>query len=224
MPPEMVFLIGAGALQISRLTWTSRHLSKKPFLVASTRQPPQNSAGMKGLSVAVIGQDAKSAITDRNGSFKIQDVLTIGEHPVYLDVTLSDKNFKHRYKVMSDKTEGLVLFHLQSEQVSYWIGQLEGGVSPVSGLIVSADRDIKSSEVKRPLPQVIPLLERPTLVPETYTLSPEDHLMVKTPMRAGQARFISVQVPEGANLSSLISADGRVPLVPDRRGSARRHQ
>ncbi|MBC7692981.1 MAG: hypothetical protein H7222_14555 [Methylotenera sp.] len=166
--------------------------------------------GMTGLSVNVVGQDGKTAITDRAGAFKVSDVLVVGEHPLHIDVTMNDKVFKHRYKIMSDQTQNLSLFHFGGKEVAYWISQLEGGVSPVSGLIVSADRNIKDSEAKRSLPSVVPLLERPTLSSETYTLSPEDHLLVKTPMRTGQSRFISVQVPEGANMPSLITPDGKV--------------
>jgi hypothetical protein len=165
--------------------------------------------GVPGIHIQVVGSNA-GAVTAAKGTFKIENVITFGDQNIYLE-TETQKNFPHRYKLSPSSLSQLTLFQMGESQVHDWIGQLEGGVSTESGLIVGALPTLAAqSEDRKPQVEVRSFAVNPTLTPETYTLSATGQLLVKSPLTAVHARFMSVQVPEGPALVQVVDKDGRL--------------
>jgi hypothetical protein len=165
--------------------------------------------GLPGMRIQVVGSSA-SAVSGTKGIFKIENVMTFGDQAIYLE-TESQKSFPHRYKFSPNSLENLTMFNMSDDQVHDWVGQLEGGMSSESGLIVGALPTLASSEEDRkPQIETRSLSLSPTLSPETYTLSSSGQLLVKNPLTAVHSRFVSVQVPEGPTLVQALDKDGKV--------------
>jgi hypothetical protein len=157
--------------------------------------------GLSQLTVHVVGQPGKSTITAHDGSFVLNDVVSLAGQPLFLEVS-GNQGFTHRYRVVPTRGAQLTLFRFDEEQIRFWLDQLEGGISPDSGMILAALPAATAAAGDGNLtPSVRPLARRATLAPETYTLSAQDRLMVRTPLRSGRARFLAVQVPEGINIA-----------------------
>jgi hypothetical protein len=165
--------------------------------------------GVSGIRVQVVGS-GMSTVTGSSGDFHIDNVIAFGDQSLYLE-TETQKSFPHRYKLSPSATTHLSLFHLNESQVHEWIGQLEGGVSSESGLILGALPTLSASqEDRKPQVGTRSLANGPTLTPETYTLSGSGQLMVKTPLNGVRSRFLSVQVPEGPTLVEVVDKDNRL--------------
>ena len=165
--------------------------------------------GLPGMRIQVVGSSA-SAVSGTKGIFKIENVMTFGDQAIYLE-TESQKSFPHRYKFSPNALENLTMFNMSDDQVHDWVGQLEGGMSSESGLIVGALPTLAASEEDRkPQIETRSLSLSPTLSPETYTLSSSGQLLVKNPLTAVHSRFVSVQVPEGPTLVQALDKDGKV--------------
>jgi hypothetical protein len=161
------------------------------------------------MRIQVVGSSA-SAVSGTKGIFKIENVMTFGDQAIYLE-TESQKSFPHRYKFSPNALENLTMFNMSDDQVHDWVGQLEGGMSSESGLIVGALPTLAASEEDRkPQIETRSLSLSPTLSPETYTLSSSGQLLVKNPLTAVHSRFVSVQVPEGPTLVQAVDKDGKV--------------
>jgi hypothetical protein len=184
------------ATHIDLSTVAARDISGR-VLDASSK----DAAPLSSVNVRVIGQTGKLTVTDKTGRFSIRDVATIGDHPVYLE-TMDRTGYTHRYRTTPGSPN--ILFRFSDKAVAHWLQQLEGGISAESGLAVAAMPEIVASQEKGSLfAQTQPLLSNTTLRPETYTLSAEDRLMASAPLEALPPRFVSVQIPEGANISEL---------------------
>lgn len=158
-------------------------------------------AGQSGVRVKVVG--GKEILTAKDGSFLLRDVWSVSDHPIFVE-TESRKGFTHRQQLPPSKASGVVLFRLGDAQAREWISQLEGGISPDSGMIVGvAPSEILSEPKVEHYPGVRPMLASSTLVPETYTLSGAGQLQVKTPLSGGSMRYLAVQVPEGPMVVSV---------------------
>jgi hypothetical protein len=173
-----------------------------------------------GVWVNVVGQDSKQVRTNKQGQFKLERVMTVGNQPIFVQ-TEQEAGFTHRYRVLPQKTLELTLFRLDSKQVESWMSQLVGGVSAESGLIVGAVPQLAQKSGEALFPAIAALHEKQTLVPETYTLSPSGQLQVNTPLNTVSPRFVGVQVPEGAMIAQLEDKSQKViwsELVPTSRG------
>ncbi len=154
-----------------------------------------------GATVRVLGQPSQSALTDRYGNFRFEEVIAFGDQPIFVEAEAKG-GFPHRYKITPNQQDPLQLFTFRNEQIQVWLGQLEGGLSPQSGLLIGVYLgQPKSFSKDELLPKLLPLHANSTLLPETYTLAPNDQLQVKLPLEAESPRFLSVQIPEGANLA-----------------------
>lgn len=165
--------------------------------------------GLKGVRVTAIGNSKhEGVLTQKDGSFRIPRVAFHPEHPIVLEAEALG-GFTHRYQARPADIESLSLFRLGENQVQTWIGQLEGGVSPESGLVLAAIPPEVIASVPVPaFPGLRSLNGIATLVPETYTLSAQGQLEVKAALDATHPRFIGVQVPEGPVIAEVRTKAG----------------
>jgi hypothetical protein len=100
--------------------------------------------------------------------------------------------------------EGVDLFRMSDAQIQAWVGQLEGGVSPDSGLIVAAMPSLARRYGEgRLFAGTKTLLGNRTLSPETYVVSQDGQLEEGKPLEMNASRFVSVQVPAGPVVSQV---------------------
>jgi hypothetical protein len=100
--------------------------------------------------------------------------------------------------------EDVDLFRLGDEQVRSWVSQLEGGVSPDSGLIVAAMPSlVQAYGDGRLFASTQTLLGNTTLTPETYALSASGELLADRPLEGTSPRVVSVQIPTGPVVSQV---------------------
>lgn len=171
-----------------------------------------NSAGapIANATVRILGSVAGQTVTNEKGFFRIDGVVTVDEHPVFVETDAKDGN-THRYQLRSTDLRDTVLYRLDSASLQTWLGQLEGSISPESGLIVGAVPNVIAAEEGAKLtPKLKPLSPSATLQPETYTLSVNGQMQAEAPLDAKSTRFVSVQVSEGPALVSIEGADQNV--------------
>ena len=171
------------------------------------------SRGIANAQVSVIGQPKAFVTTDARGVFAMEHITQLGHYPLYLD-TNRGKEYTHRYRViMGDRKEkNVALVRLSDQQITDTLGQLQGGISPESGIVAAAVPGLISRVMDPALtPSVTSLVANPSLVPETYTLSATGQLAVQEPLRAGFQRFVSVQIPEGPALVQTVGKQ-KTPL------------
>ena len=153
--------------------------------------------GLRDVSVSVLDQPQSVTVSGKAGRFEGGRVMVVGDYPVMIETTARD-GFKHRYRVDPSSLNQLELFRMSESQLQGWISQLEGGVSPDSGLIVGASPGLVHSVGDgRVFPKVHALLGAATLEPETYTVTESGELHVGSPLEISSPRFVGVQVPEG---------------------------
>jgi hypothetical protein len=202
---HVLYVAGQGAVAAPALEGTATFLD----LTAPVRRKlvgrvydggSRTAAAVATALVRVVGQASRVATTDTRGRFTIDEVVTYGAHPIHLEVQ-SKGEFTHRYRVSPLRTQAVSLFRFSSAKVESWLRQLEGGVSPESGLVVAAFPQLVAASEKASLyPTVRPVQTTGGLTSESYILGVEDRLGVAVPMDQASPRTISVQVPEGLNL------------------------
>ena len=160
-------------------------------------------------AMTVVGQASASTTTRRDGYFEFRDLLVAADHPLFFEAS-DAAGYTHRYRVDPSHRESLRLFRFSSKQVTSWVNQLEGGVSPNSGLVVGAFPDLIQANPRAKFqPSLHSIVGSSDLTPETYTLDSQDHLQVKQPVTVASPRFLSVQVPEGATEFQLDDESSR---------------
>jgi hypothetical protein len=151
----------------------------------------------------LVGQSGPAATTDARGFFRIPRAIVYGDHPLFIETDHSS-GYAHRYRVMQDALESLILYRFNEARVQGWLSQLEGGVSVQSGLMIGTVPGLAASvEPGSVLVPTVQPLQTEALVPEVYTLSPRDHLKVASVLSAEQPRFISVQLPRGPAMAII---------------------
>lgn len=156
-------------------------------------------AGAKGIphaKVQIIGQPKKTAESDKDGFFRIPDVFTVPEHPLYLDSDAAS-SYTHRYMILPTEASDVALFRFSERQMQGWRSQLEGGISNESGMIVAASVGPQRSGKGGIYPTLKPLLSNSSLTPELYSLSLDNELQVKKPLEEKAPRFLGVQISSG---------------------------
>lgn len=167
-----------------------------------------NSRSLSGVTVRVLGALNTHAETTRSGRFTIENVLTVGDYPVYVE-TDGTSGYTHRYQFSPNKLKDATLYRLSENAIQTWIMQLEGAISPDSGIVIAAAPGLfKGQSAKAKLaPAVQSLAPNPTLRPEVYTLSSAGQMQVGQALDAQNARFVSVQVPEGPAIARIIDSE-----------------
>ena len=198
----------AAAVVVPVLYGTSTYLdltsvTKRPLSGYVLDAAAQSRQGIANAGVGVVGQPSAVFFTTESGYFHLSEVYAVGTYPVFVETTTA-LGFKHRYRVLPGEMDGVDLFRLNDEQVRAWVAQLEGGVSPDSGLIVAAmPKLVQSYGDGRLFPSTRTLLGNPTLTPETYTLSEAGDLQESKPLESASPRFVSVQIPTGPVISQV---------------------
>jgi len=208
--------LGSGSIAIPVVGATATYIDLSDLHAVQARGAVYNggSSGAEGLEkirVRIGGHPETERMTDARGRFVLESVVTAGAYPVVVE-TESATGFTHRYQVSPRRLRGLALFRMSDEQVQGWISQLEGGVSPESGMIVAAvSEDAMERMEKKPLyPTARTLSESATLKPEAYSVSSEGYLQHKEPVNSERPRVVSVQVPEGPALIEARSSANSV--------------
>jgi hypothetical protein len=172
---------------------------------------------LAGATVRVIGQASAVVVTDSNGGFEANHLVTAASYPIYIE---SDKlvetdmgenkrsGFTHRYRILQKEMENLKLYRISRSQVKGWLKQLSGPINQETGIeepiskesgivVASLSQMIDSHPDLNLFPSVRAIPSSSSLVPETYTLSSSGQLEVLAPLQSTEPRFIGVQVPEG---------------------------
>ncbi|HLE00119.1 MAG TPA: hypothetical protein VJB59_07665 [Bdellovibrionota bacterium] len=158
--------------------------------------------GVFGARVRIVGQ-TKEAVTRPNGAFEIENIIVIGQYPVFVETEVRT-GYTHRYRLMPGHLDQVSLFRLSPQQVDEWLGQLEGGISADGGLVVAAVPQIVASRPQdRLVPALMTLVDRQSLTPETYTVMASGQMREDLPLTATATRFISLQVPEGPVVAEI---------------------
>ena len=168
---------------------------------------------LKSVIVKVAGYPGASGLTDSQGYFSLENVPSFGDYPLYFETTTGTE-FKHRYRIdpSQPRSVTLNLFRFSAEKLNFWLSQLEGGVSPDSGLVISAFPKVAASQDRGSLHiKIRPVLKGAALPPETYILNSNEQLSEVNSPNSRSTRAISVQVPEGLNIAQVLhSANGKV--------------
>jgi hypothetical protein len=168
--------------------------------------------GLKGVQVQVAGQTASAAVTKKNGQFTIGNVVTIGAYPLHIETTVA-KGFTYRTRLHRSEgqlLDNVILYQMDDMQITEWVNQLEGGVSPESAVIISAVPTVVSTaEAEVLYPATKSAIEQSTLQPETYTVGADGKLRVGVPFSPATSRALSVQVPEGPVIHFVSDKNGK---------------
>lgn len=166
---------------------------------------------LSSVDVRVLGSVSARTQSDSSGGFSISNVLSVGDYPLYLE-TDSLNGYTHRYQVSPDQASSLVLYRLAVKQIQSWLSQLEGNISPESGMIVAAAPNLVSERGDGAglIANVSSMASNPALKPEVYTLSADGSLQVSQPLDTYNSRFFSIQVPEGPVEVKVTDPHGRV--------------
>ncbi len=163
---------------------------------------------MNGVTVRVLGASSAHSETSRSGKFTIDNVMVVGDYPVYVETDASS-GYTHRYQLSPAQLQNALLFRLSENAIQMYVNQLEGAISPESGVvIVAVPGIIKAQSAKSKLaPAIQTLAPNPTLRPEVYTLSQDGQMQVSQALDAENVRFVSVQVPEGPAITRVIDSE-----------------
>jgi len=137
--------------------------------------------------------------------------LRIGKHPVDLEVWAVGE-YPHRYRLLPQPSTRMQLFVFPANVIHDWTGQLQGGLSAAGGVVVGAAGDFparRSVAGEAVYPQLRGLTESAMLRPETYTLSPQNQLLVHRALDLQSARYVGVQLPEGGVEALLETQDAQ---------------
>jgi hypothetical protein len=178
-------------------------VTKRPFSGYVLDASAQSRQPVAGATVTVVGQPNAVFFTTESGYFHLSEVYAVGSYPVFAE-TITVSGFKHRYRVEPARLDGVELYRIGDQQIRGWVGQLEGGVSPDSGMIVAATpKLVQNYGDARLFPGAHSLLRNQTLTPETYTVSDSGELEATKPLESAAPRFVSVQLPTGPVVSTV---------------------
>lgn len=198
-----------GAVGVPVMSGTATYLDLTWMSQQTVRGKLHQDEPLYETEVRALGNTAATSAVETNGSFRLERVLTVADYPVILE-SESKHGFTHRYQVSPGQLSQVRLFQMSPKQIQEWTDQLEGGVSPESGLILSAVPGVSEKFSTTPLrPVTRPLLPYATLAPESYTISPEGLLEPDAPIYPAAPRMLSVHVPEGPNSISLHDPKGK---------------
>lgn len=161
---------------------------------------------MPHVSVRALGAANARAETRENGTFTIENVMTVSDYPIYLETDTAE-GYTHRYQIRPSQAKAATLYRLSPAAIQTYLNQLEGTVSPESGVIIAALPNTIAAQGAQAklIPSVRPIGPSPTLQPEIYTLSASGQMQpaFRAPMNGQATRFVSVQVPEGPAIATL---------------------
>lgn len=165
-------------------------------------------------TVRVVGQASATGATNRRGYFHFDSVMVAADYPIFVE-TDKGTGFTHRYRVLPKNLQNLTLYRISRHQVEDWIGQIEGGISSESGIVLAAVPGVVANQPDITLlPSVRSVAPTLRMIPETYTLTPADLLHPRTALEVDENRFLGIEVPEGPVLAQVSQdADGKKGVV-----------
>jgi hypothetical protein len=165
--------------------------------------------GVAHAEIRVVGFPHLLAITNKDGSFDLGEIQLPQGLSAFIEARLPG-GYTHRYALHSAQASQPVdLFLFSDERVQGWLGSLEGGVSPSSGLIVASVRSNLAQGARPVVKPLIPASEQPA---ETYWITKDDSLQepLRSPSKSGAfTQWIGVEVTSRSVLAGLQSARGR---------------
>ena len=178
--------------------------------VQFTGKEARQKGAFDNITVRILGQDSAAGVTDSRGQFHFDNVLTASTYPIYMETDKAG-GFTHRYHVLPQERDQVILHRISKPKVMDWLQQLEGGISDTSGLVVGAVPGlVEKFRDTLLLPRVHAIPASKSLIPETYTLSSRGRLSPQTALNLYETRFVGVQVPEGLALSQVEDEHGRI--------------
>ncbi len=164
-------------------------------------------APVSGVTVSRVGQLDSVVKTDSVGSFRFGELLVAGNLPLYFEYHRAAGSFPHRVRVQTSDHNAIevgTLFGFDDQQIVGWVSQLEGGVSPESGVIVGAwganEKQLRANSL---YPVTYPIEPNPVLEPETYYLEGGERLTVAGTLSPGRNRIMSTQLVAGLHKVEL---------------------
>ena len=155
------------------------------------------------VNLQLAGMSEPSATTNQHGHFVFSEAPYVRGYPIYLEAEMAS-GFKHRYEVDPRETQPRELFYFSSGEVNSWLKQLEGGVSPESGLVFAAfPKTIEKMDARESLVPELSTVTSNTLTPEAYTWDSNQKLLNKVEISSNNLRMMVVQISDGAHLLKL---------------------
>jgi hypothetical protein len=201
-------------------------------VVIDNNQATGETSSLVSAEINVVGSSAQVATAGSDGKFRLENVLTFSNYPVFVEVSPVETNqslsqithgYKHRYEVNPRKANHLRL-HLNSiEKVQSWKDQVPEGTPLVEdqGIVVAHLHQIMETYSELSLtPVIIPVLSFEGLradlsSPEvlTCTLTEEDHLRVpakgySTVLAREEKKVIGFDLVDGFFEIKLIDQQG----------------
>lgn len=188
-------------------------ISGKVYLSTS-----QNDIGEPLLKIEVIGQFEKSTYTNDQGVFQINDVTTVGDYPLYVDVTNEKDGYKYRFKTSLLELNNKKYFILSEEQLKTIASQFENGLSETSSIAIGSALPTNAEN------KALTTISTQRAWFENYNLFPFQHSWLKqSPYRSEsyttnyqydisdtknlnttqQPLFVTVQIPEGVGTEMI---------------------
>jgi len=177
-------------------------------LLDSEQQLP---VGVPHAEVKLVGYANHLTVTDDQGLFDLGEVAVPTGLNVFLEAR-TQTGFVHRYPVANAaSSEGLSLFYFSNDRLGRWMGNLEGGLSARSAMIVAS---MKQEKLLGGRPVIKSFSGDRTLKPETYWLTAKDQLLepnhlLNTDIKTNYVQWLGVEISSNAVLAGLQSARGR---------------
>ena len=196
--------------QISRQTLSGR------FLSLSDQTP------LAGVSLRVLGQNAAVAVSHEDGRFRVKNVFTAGNYPVFIDsnsllptqydpqtgIPEAEKIVPHyiqRYRALPERMMQLIFSRIDDSEVEYLVDRYREKVSPESGFVMAILPQIVAAHSSLNLsPSVQSLVGVSALTPSVRTLLFGGGTLKGAPLQQNVAdEFIAVNVSEGPAVAQV---------------------
>ncbi|MEO7163343.1 MAG: hypothetical protein ABI041_10525, partial [Bdellovibrionia bacterium] len=195
-------------LDLTQISYTSFYGQ-----VVLTADEIKGQIGLSRSTVRMLGQAAVSGVANAGGYFHFDDVMVVSDYPVFVE-TDKGLGFTHRYRVLPKNLQNLTLYRISRHHINDWIGQIEGGISEDSGIVLAAVPGIVAGQPDATLvPSFRSIAPTLRMIPETYTLTPTDLLQPRTALDADENRFLGIEVPEGPVLAQVSQISGEKKAV-----------
>jgi len=110
----------------------TRPAMRRIFGQVLDREVSSKAGSNEPSTVRIAGQTSPWTKTDQKNAFKMDEVLTVGNYPLFLDVE-GEGRTSLRYRVLPEKLGSIVLYRMKEREIDSWRAQLnlvhQGGSS-----------------------------------------------------------------------------------------------
>lgn len=178
-------------------------------------------SAFEGVSIVrVAGQESPWTTSDQKGAFRMDQVLTVGHYPLFLDVQ-RDGRTTLRYRVLPERTNAITLYRMREREIDSWRAQLnlfqpdphsEGyGLNREAPLVVGFLRNpiakFSDSDLL-PFARLFP--SHPAWSPVPHVRSPGGILEKDVYLSVHDSRVVAAQLPNTGFLLGVQSEGGEV--------------